>query len=224
VGSDDVLLGDDGPNRLDGGGGADVIEGRGGPDVLLGGPGADTLDGGAGDDRIVSRDLFSDVVKCGDGIDTAFAEPADRVAADCEGHPRQAPTLLARGTRIGVSRGTARLGLRCGGEVIGGIVSRELDGCAFDVRLSVRAGGRLWPAGRASCRSRPLDCGGYAIRIPGSARRLLARARHRQLPGRVTITPWPGPGEASENVPVLVEASRLRACGTLPAACPKPTP
>jgi Ca2+-binding RTX toxin-like protein len=68
-GTDDVLLGDAGPNRLVGGpsyaepdgGGNDLLDGRGGGDALIGGggdddlrggPGDDTLTGDAGDDRI----------------------------------------------------------------------------------------------------------------------------------------------------------------------------
>lgn len=67
--TDDVLLGDAGPNRLVGGpsyagpsgGGNDLLDGRGGGDTLIGGgdddklrggPGDDTLTGDAGDDRI----------------------------------------------------------------------------------------------------------------------------------------------------------------------------
>ncbi len=46
----DVLRGDFGANRIDGGKGADKLDGAGGRDVLIGGAGADTLTGGLGAD------------------------------------------------------------------------------------------------------------------------------------------------------------------------------
>lgn len=50
----DVLIGDDGPNLLDGVGGNDQIVGGGGDDLLVDGYGIDTLDGGAGNDSLGS--------------------------------------------------------------------------------------------------------------------------------------------------------------------------
>ena len=52
IGSDygDVLWGDGGANRLEGGEGNDELRGNDGNDKLYGGAGADTLNGGAGDD------------------------------------------------------------------------------------------------------------------------------------------------------------------------------
>ena len=47
---DDVLRGDAGPNRLDGGPGDDDLDGRDGDDVLIGGTGSNRLNGGAGHD------------------------------------------------------------------------------------------------------------------------------------------------------------------------------
>jgi Ca2+-binding RTX toxin-like protein len=46
----DVLIGDNGPNRIAGGSGADEISGAGGDDVLLGNRGTDEADGGEGTD------------------------------------------------------------------------------------------------------------------------------------------------------------------------------
>ena len=46
----DVLLGDEGPNRIAGGSGADAISGAGGDDVLVGNRGTDDADGGEGTD------------------------------------------------------------------------------------------------------------------------------------------------------------------------------
>ena len=69
----DVLGGDDGANRLFGGGGNDRLSGRGGDDVLDGGVGADRLLGGAGADTVsyagsdeaVTVDLWEDTVEGG---------------------------------------------------------------------------------------------------------------------------------------------------------------
>ncbi len=47
---DDILLGDEKANRIDGGAGNDTLEGRDGDDVLAGGEGGDWLDGGRGND------------------------------------------------------------------------------------------------------------------------------------------------------------------------------
>lgn len=49
---DDLLAGDDGANRLNGGRGDDELFGRGGDDRLHGGKGNDLLDGGDGKDRL----------------------------------------------------------------------------------------------------------------------------------------------------------------------------
>ncbi|MCK2218340.1 hypothetical protein MF672_031785 [Actinomadura sp. ATCC 31491] len=53
-GGDDVLIGNAGPNVIDGGNGNDRIQGLGGDDQLLGRTGTGTLDGGAGTDRCTS--------------------------------------------------------------------------------------------------------------------------------------------------------------------------
>jgi Ca2+-binding RTX toxin-like protein len=81
---DDILIGDDGPNRLDGLGGPDRIIGKGGIDTLLGGEGNDYLEdrdgnvdvitGGVGDDYAApdliyfpfgtsSRDTLTDIIE-----------------------------------------------------------------------------------------------------------------------------------------------------------------
>jgi hypothetical protein len=71
----DTLEGNAGPNTLEGGDGADTLNGLGG---------ADTLIGGAGADIIRARDGVADTVSCGPGEDKVFADPADRIAPDCE--------------------------------------------------------------------------------------------------------------------------------------------
>ncbi len=63
-GHEDVLEGNDGANRLSGGGGNDRLSGRGGDDVLEGGAGADWLSGGGGDD----------VLEGGAGADQLFGD------------------------------------------------------------------------------------------------------------------------------------------------------
>jgi len=67
----DVIIGDSGENRLDGGDGDDVIGGRGGDDTLVDGYGNDLLHGGSGDDvLIVADDGSHDKLDGGDGRDT----------------------------------------------------------------------------------------------------------------------------------------------------------
>ena len=51
--SDDVVTGNDDPNRIETGAGEDILNGGAGEDILDGGAGADTLDGGAGNDLII---------------------------------------------------------------------------------------------------------------------------------------------------------------------------
>jgi Ca2+-binding RTX toxin-like protein len=70
----DNLSGNAGPNRLVGGGGSDRLDG---------GQGSDSLDGGADDDTIMSADGVRDVVDCGAGNDSSYADRLD-TAAGCE--------------------------------------------------------------------------------------------------------------------------------------------
>lgn len=51
----DVILGSDGPNRIDGLDGNDAIDARGGNDTVSGGAGTNTLAGGSGTDTLVIR-------------------------------------------------------------------------------------------------------------------------------------------------------------------------
>ena len=80
--ADEILLGLDGRNQIDGGGGDDIIHGGhdssgdilmggDGDDVIFGGSGKDDLQGGDGDDTFIMRAGFGrDDVDGGDGIDT----------------------------------------------------------------------------------------------------------------------------------------------------------
>lgn len=89
----DKLAGDGGRNRLIGGPGgdslrggnlADSLEGGGGNDRLSGGGGRNRYSGGRGKDVIYAVNGARDRVRCGRGRDHVTAEPADRVARDCE--------------------------------------------------------------------------------------------------------------------------------------------
>lgn len=64
---DDVLIGNQFSNRLEGGLGDDILIGNGGDDILIGGGGNDVLDGGDGDDTYVfstepGESLGSDII------------------------------------------------------------------------------------------------------------------------------------------------------------------
>jgi Ca2+-binding RTX toxin-like protein len=66
----DRVAGGPGDDRLFGGFGRDRIHGGRGDDALLGGRGRDLLYGGSGNDRIRARDIQSDAVSGGSGLDS----------------------------------------------------------------------------------------------------------------------------------------------------------
>ncbi|EPX82032.1 calcium-binding protein [Salipiger mucosus] len=74
------VIGDNGPNLLEGGSGDDYLRGLGGNDTLDGGAGADLLDGGAGRDTAsyessttsVRVDLLNDAFMYGDAVGDSF--------------------------------------------------------------------------------------------------------------------------------------------------------
>lgn len=66
------------------GGGVTTLEGRAGDDVLRGSSGSDRVLAGAGNDTVYVHGGGIDSVSCGSGRDRVFANPADRVASDCE--------------------------------------------------------------------------------------------------------------------------------------------
>lgn len=89
---DDVLIGDDGPNRLDGGTGDDVLRGGGGRDIVNGATGADRIygDGGRniligadGNDFLDALNGVVDILRCDRGSDRIRADRAD-TALGCE--------------------------------------------------------------------------------------------------------------------------------------------
>lgn len=82
--SADALAGRAGDDDLYGAGGQDVLSGGRGKDQLLGGSGGDVLSAGAGTDQVHADDGARDVVSCGPGLDTTFADREDVVADDCE--------------------------------------------------------------------------------------------------------------------------------------------
>lgn len=76
---------------LSGGPGNDLVSGDGGDDYIVGDSGRDILKGGPGDDHIASTTGESydapnstDKIYCGTGFDTVYADPADKIADDCE--------------------------------------------------------------------------------------------------------------------------------------------
>ena len=78
------MLGGLGPDRLFGGDGTDEIHDD--PAEFGSDKSADVLSGGPGDDVLVSTDTAdaADRLGCGDGLDRAYVDDGDRVAADCE--------------------------------------------------------------------------------------------------------------------------------------------
>jgi hypothetical protein len=73
----DVLVGEGGTDDLWRGRGGDVLVGGGSGDQLHGGPGADVFDAGGGADEVHADDGVGDVVACGSGVDTVYADRVD---------------------------------------------------------------------------------------------------------------------------------------------------
>lgn len=101
-GGDDRVWGLDGPDVIKtsfgrdlvyAGPGRDYVATRGNRDRVYGGPGDDVLwpgggedvvEGGPGRDWIDARDERADTIRCGPRYDIVYADPADRLARDCE--------------------------------------------------------------------------------------------------------------------------------------------
>ncbi|RKQ91727.1 hypothetical protein C8N24_1555 [Solirubrobacter pauli] len=102
--ADDVLIGDDGPNRLIGGPGADRLLGNGGDDWLTTGRSddrvrAEVVDAGPGDDRI-NAGSSRGAVRCGSGADVVEAGALTVLRPDCD-------AVAVSGGVIGVQAGVA---------------------------------------------------------------------------------------------------------------------
>jgi hypothetical protein len=183
--SDDVLIGNDGPNLLVGPG---TVQGLGGNDTLVTNNPYDdnhtTLDGGDGDDRIGARALYSDgafattpaSVVCGPGADVVFTNAA--APSDCEN--ANVGMHVLRGRPIG-RKGVVRARIDCD-----------------DPRGCVLAGLRLKLHGHAASSN---VLGKRAIVIPfGKSRRASVQIKPRVWKRdrsdrslRLEITPVPQP-------------------------------
>jgi hypothetical protein len=76
---DDVLIGDDQPNRISGGEGQDQVVGLGGNDYVAG----DDASGGAGDDEVLGG-KGAVTPRCGPGQDVVLTSGDSLVGEDCE--------------------------------------------------------------------------------------------------------------------------------------------
>lgn len=72
------------PQHLFGGPGNDRVVGGRGPDAIFGGTGRDRVVAGAGGDVVHAQDRARDVVDCGAGRDTVYADRVDAVSRNCE--------------------------------------------------------------------------------------------------------------------------------------------
>jgi Ca2+-binding RTX toxin-like protein len=79
----DAIVARGGNVTVQGDAGDDRIRTGGGNDRVSGGPGRDRISTGPGDDRVDVRDGARDVVRCGDGNDTAIGDAIDRLIG-CE--------------------------------------------------------------------------------------------------------------------------------------------
>ncbi len=86
----DCLEGGAGNDRLHGGSGNDRLVGGAGNDWLSGDSGANVIDGGAGNDVVRAVNRARDVVTCGSGRDTVYADRGDHVSRTCERVHRRA--------------------------------------------------------------------------------------------------------------------------------------
>ena len=87
----DVLVGDDGPNKITGNGGNDKIQGLGGNDKVLAGGGEDRVDGGDGDDTLLGGD-YPDLLIGGPGADTIDGQAAQYFKNVCDADPADTVT------------------------------------------------------------------------------------------------------------------------------------
>jgi Ca2+-binding RTX toxin-like protein len=193
-GGNDVLIGDDGPNRLSSGGGEDRVDGGSGDDEITGGSGADVIHGGAGDDAINSFDLYRDSINCGDGADRITSDKAD-AKTGCE-TLGAAPTYNFFAGRLRVHGGAVSGSWACSKGLI--VVEGVFDSCAARVTLRLRTRGQTFVAGRVSC---PRMACSWRLRLNRRARSLLET---RSLHGTVELRPIPAHLALPTREPVMV--------------------
>jgi hemolysin type calcium-binding protein len=176
---DDLLVGDDAANLLDGGRGDDVLQARGGDDRLEGGSGRDVLRAGNGRDALAGGSGRDSLV-CGSGADLVSGPAAGEVLGrDCEslrytlGSTREDSLLVpVNPTR---SRGTVRFAMSCPTfEILDG----ELASCRGRLTLRETAGAhRLLGSGRIADRGRHRQFA-VTLRLTAAGRRALSRRPH----------------------------------------------
>jgi hypothetical protein len=129
--------------------GAAVVRGTPHSDLLRGGPRADQIDARGGNDRVKVDGGGRDTVRCGRGRDLVTADPADRIARDCE--------LVARVVARDPFRSPAQHStiaepdsLSFGNTVVAAFqVGRFRDGGAVAIGWATsRDRGRTWRSGR----------------------------------------------------------------------------
>ena len=175
---DDVLIGNAGPN---------VLQGAEGNDRILGGPGADVLFGNHGDDILQSLDGENDVVQCGEGEDGVVSDRSD-TRTDCD-YIKYRP-LAASNTALHVSEGYVRAPVRCspataegcrgrialkaGRTTLGSLTYRLTTGRRWVARIKLTTKGRRYVAKRrvttASLVVRDVDATGDAVRTTQTIR------------------------------------------------------
>jgi Ca2+-binding RTX toxin-like protein len=175
---DDVLIGNAGPN---------LIQGAEGNDRILGGKGADALFGNHGDDIIQSLDGAQDQVQCGDGEDGVVSDRND-VRTDCD-YIKYRP-LAASATALHVSNGAVRAPVRCspataegcrgrislkaGRTTLGTLTYRLTSGRRWVAKVKLSRKGRRYVVKRrlttASLVVRDVDATGDAVRTTQTVR------------------------------------------------------
>jgi Ca2+-binding RTX toxin-like protein len=180
----DTLIGRDGL--------ADTLVGGTGDDVIDPLRGNDHVDGGPGIDQISLRDLSSDDVICGDGVDSVAADERDTTAPDCEKVRRTAAMSIALAesaayptvmVRVVCPRSAFKA---CGGRVI----IRSLG------KLPTRSGKKTLTLG---VKRISLPAGSeriFGVRIRSGAKPYLGR---RGLLVRATLSAFDGAGPARKD-------------------------
>lgn len=133
---DDVFVGDDTSESLDGLGGDDQIDGAGGSDFIIGGEGNDSLAGGVGDD-IINGGQGADQIDGGAGTDIAdYSNAVQRVRVDLQG------ALAGLGDAAGDTLHSIEniIGGRSNDDLRGDAGANEIDGGLSSDQLHGRAG------------------------------------------------------------------------------------